>query len=143
MSKIKKKLVVVGDSCSGKSYLLDVFRTNEYPKVYVPSVFEHYVADIRVDDKVVELALYDATGLENYDRLRALSYPNTDVILMCFAIGSPKSLENIPEKWVPEVKHFCPKDVPIVLVGNKLDLRTDQYWIEEPRRRNQTVTTGG
>ena len=51
-------------------------------------------------------------------RLRPLSYPDTDVILMCFSIDSPDSLENIPEKWTPEVKHFCP-NVPIILVGNK------------------------
>jgi len=41
---------------------------------------------------------------------------------MCFSIDSPDSLENIPEKWTPEVRHFCP-NVPIILVGNKKDLR--------------------
>jgi len=66
----------------------------------------------------VELALWDTAGQEDYDRLRPLSYPDTDVILMCFSIDSPDSLENIPEKWTPEVKHFCPS-VPIILVGNK------------------------
>ena len=65
------------------------------------------------------------TGQEDYDRLRPLSYPDTDVILMCFSIDSPDSLENIPEKWTPEVRHFCPT-VPIVLVGNKKDLRYDE-----------------
>lgn len=68
--------------------------------------------------KQVELALWDTAGQEDYDRLRPLSYPDTDVILMCFSIDSPDSLENIPEKWTPEVKHFCP-NVPIILVGNK------------------------
>ena len=42
-------------------------------------------------------------GQEDYDRLRPLSYPDTDVILMCFSVDSPDSLENIPEKWTPEV----------------------------------------
>ena len=51
----------------------------------------------------VELALWDTAGQEDYDRLRPLSYPDTDVILMCFSIDSPDSLENIPEKWTPEV----------------------------------------
>ena len=72
----------------------------------------------------VELALWDTAGQEDYDRLRPLSYPDTDVILMCFSVDSPDSLENIPEKWTPEVKHFCP-NVPIILVGNKKDLRND------------------
>jgi hypothetical protein len=66
----------------------------------------------------VELTLWDTAGQEDYDRLRPLSYPDTDVILMCFSVDSPDSLENIPEKWTPEVKHFCP-NVPIILVGNK------------------------
>ena len=71
----------------------------------------------------VELALWDTAGQEDYDRLRPLSYPDTDVILMCFSIDSPDSLENIPEKWTPEVKHFCP-NVPIILVGNKKVMTT-------------------
>ena len=37
---------------------------------------------------------------------------------MCFSIDSPDSLENIPEKWNPEVKHFCP-NVPVVLIGKQ------------------------
>jgi small GTP-binding protein len=133
---IRKKLVIVGDGACGKTCLLIVFSKDEFPEVYVPTVFENYVADTRVDDKVVELALWDTAGQEDYDRLRPLSYPDTDVILMCFSIDSPDSLENIPEKWVPEVKHFCP-NVPIVLVGNKKDLRTDQYTIKELQRTKQ------
>lgn len=118
----RKKLVIVGDGTCGKTCLLIVFSKDEFPEVYVPTVFENYVADIEVDQRQVELALWDTAGQEDYDRLRPLSYPDTDVILMCFSIDSPDSLQNIPEKWVPEVKHFCP-NVPIVLVGNKKDLR--------------------
>lgn len=77
----------------------------------------------------VELALWDTAGQEDYDRLRLLSYPDTDVIVMCFSIDLPDSLENIQDKWIPEVKHFCP-NVPIILVGNKRDLRFDPYTIK-------------
>uniref|UniRef100_A0A914S5B8 Uncharacterized protein n=1 Tax=Parascaris equorum TaxID=6256 RepID=A0A914S5B8_PAREQ len=119
MAAIRKKLVIVGDGACGKTCLLIVFSKDQFPDVYVPTVFENYVADIEV-----ELALWDTAGQEDYDRLRPLSYPDTDVILMCFSIDSPDSLENIPEKWTPEVRHFCP-NVPIILVGNKKDLRND------------------
>merc|ERR1712051_10001 len=115
---IRKKLVIVGDGACGKTCLLIVFSKDQFPEVYVPTVFENYVADIEVDGKQVELAPWDTAGQEDYDRLRPLSYPDTDVILMCFSIDSPDSLDNIPEKWTPEVKHFCP-NVPIILVGNK------------------------
>jgi len=137
---IRKKLVIVGDGACGKTCLLIVFSKDEFPEVYVPTVFENYVADIEVDNRQVELALWDTAGQEDYDRLRPLSYPDTDVILMCFSIDQPDSLENIPEKWVPEVKHFCP-NVPIVLVGNKKDLRNDDYTIRDLQRNKQSPVT--
>uniref|UniRef100_A0A673U1A7 Ras homolog family member A n=1 Tax=Suricata suricatta TaxID=37032 RepID=A0A673U1A7_SURSU len=120
------KLVIVGDGACGKTCLLIVFSKDQFPKVYVPTVFENYVADIVVDGKQVELALWDTAEQEDYDHLRPLSYPDTDIILMCFSMDSPDSLENIPEKWTPEVKHFCP-NMPIILVGNKKDLRNDEH----------------
>lgn len=136
MTSVRKKLVIVGDGACGKTCLLIVFSKDQFPEVYVPTVFENYVADIEVDGKCVELALWDTAGQEDYDRLRPLSYPDTDVILMCFAIDSPDSLENIPEKWTPEVRHFCPT-VPIVLVGNKKDLRFDEATRKELTKSKQ------
>ncbi|NWH72164.1 RHOA protein, partial [Piaya cayana] len=138
MAAIRKKLVIVGDGACGKTCLLIVFSKDQFPEVYVPTVFENYVADIEVDGKQVELALWDTAGQEDYDRLRPLSYPDTDVILMCFSIDSPDSLENIPEKWTPEVKHFCP-NVPIILVGNKKDLRNDEHTRRELAKMKQAV----
>uniref|UniRef100_H2Z2I6 Uncharacterized protein n=1 Tax=Ciona savignyi TaxID=51511 RepID=H2Z2I6_CIOSA len=136
MASIRKKLVIVGDGACGKTCLLIVFSKDQFPEVYVPTVFENYVADIEVDSKQVELALWDTAGQEDYDRLRPLSYPDTDVILMCFSIDSPDSLENIPEKWTPEVRHFCPS-VPIILVGNKKDLRNDTTTTKELAKMKQ------
>ncbi len=75
-----------------------VFSSGKYPEVWTPSLFETYVADVEVDGKHVELALWDHTGLEDYDRLRPLSYPGTHVVLMCFAIDSPDSRDNVTEK---------------------------------------------
>ncbi|TMS34545.1 hypothetical protein L596_002114 [Steinernema carpocapsae] len=136
MAAIRKKLVIVGDGACGKTCLLIVFSKDQFPDLYVPTVFENYVADIEVDGKQVELALWDTAGQEDYDRLRPLSYPDTDVILMCFSIDSPDSLENIPEKWTPEVRHFCP-NVPIILVGNKKDLRNDPQTLRELAKMKQ------
>ncbi|XP_032255038.1 rho-related GTP-binding protein RhoD-like [Phoca vitulina] len=133
---IQKKLVIVGDGACGKTCLLIVFSKDQFPEVYVPTVFENYVADIEVDGKQVELALWDTAGQEDYDRLRPLSYPDTDDILMCFSTDSPDSLENIPEKWTPEVKHFCP-NMPIILVGNKKDLRNDEHTRQELAKMKQ------
>jgi len=61
-------------------------------------VFENHVADVDVDGKYVELALWDTATGQNYDRLRPLSYPDSHVILICFAVDSPDSLDNVQEK---------------------------------------------
>ena len=63
-------------------------------------MFENYVADVEVDGKHVELALWDTAGQEDYDRLRPLSYPDSHVILICFAVDSPDSLDNVQEKVI-------------------------------------------
>jgi len=135
-SPLRKKLVVVGDGACGKTCLLIVFSKDEFPEVYVPTVFENYVADIEIDGKAIELALWDTAGQEDYDRLRPLSYPDTNVLLICFSVDSPDSLENVPEKWVPEVRHFCP-NVPFLLVGCKMDLRNDPTTIKELAKMKQ------
>ena len=63
MASIRKKLVIVGDGACGKTCLLIVFSKDQFPEVYVPTVFENYVADIEVDGKCVELALWDTAGV--------------------------------------------------------------------------------
>lgn len=110
--------------------------------MFIPTVFESYVADITVDDKHVELALWDTAGQEDYDMLRPLSYPNTDVVLIAFAIDLLDTLDNVIEKWVPEVFHFCSEPaVPYLLVGCKKDLRTDRTTIARLAKDGQTPVT--
>lgn len=70
----------------------------------------------------VDLTLWDTAGQEDYDRIRPVSYPGTDVVLICFSFDARSSLVNVTEKWLPEIRHHCPS-VPILLVGTKLDLR--------------------
>ena len=65
---------------------------------------------------------------------RPLSYPDTDVILLCFSLENPDSFDNITDKWMPEIKHYCPQ-VPIVLVGTKKDLRHSQVIHDERTKR--------
>ena len=54
------------------------------------------------------MSLNFLAGSEKYKSLRKLTYSNTDVVLMCFSIDSPDSLENIEKRWMPEVEKFCP-----------------------------------
>lgn len=124
-SPIKRKLVIVGDGACGKTSLLCSFALGEFPKEYQPTVFDNYVAEIRLDEKPVHLALWDTAGQEEYERLRPMSYSKSHVILIAFAIDTPDSLENVQTKWMEEVRSICGPTIPVILVGCKVDLRPD------------------
>ena len=119
------KCVVVGDGAVGKTCLLITYSKDEFPSEYVPTVFDNYSVKVPIDQETFSLELFDTAGQEEYDRLRPLSYPNTDVFLVCFSIVSPASFVNVQEKWVPEIQHHCPH-IPFLLVATQVDLRNDE-----------------
>jgi Ras-related C3 botulinum toxin substrate 1 len=115
-----------------------------------------------VDGKPINLGLWDTAGQEDYDRLRPLSYPQTDVFLACFSVVSEASFQNIQSKWVPELRSHCPvgisdyllsrlpspdplprQDVPIILVGNKSDLIEDQQTQQNLQAAGRRTVTPG
>ncbi|KIP01184.1 hypothetical protein PHLGIDRAFT_32588 [Phlebiopsis gigantea 11061_1 CR5-6] len=120
---LRRKLVIVGDGACGKTSLLCSFALGEFPKEYQPTIFENYVAEIRLDGKPVQLALWDTAGQEEYERLRPMSYSKSHVILIAFAIDTPDSLDNVSVKWMEEVRSICGTAIPVILVGCKSDLR--------------------
>lgn len=93
-----------------------------------------------VDGKPISLGLWDTAGQEDYDRLRPLSYPQTDVFLICFSIVSPPSFDNVKAKWFPEIEHHAP-NVPIILVGTKLDLREDKGTMDALRLKRMEAVS--
>jgi small GTP-binding protein len=134
------KCVVVGDGAVGKTCLLISYTTNTFPKDYIPTVFDHYDTKVMRGNQPVTLGLWDTAGQADYDRLRPLSYPETDVFLVCFSLVHPASFKNVTLKWKPELDHHA-NSVPIILVGTKLDLRANPDFISKLASNQQAPIT--
>eukprot|EP00005_Dracoamoeba_jomungandri_P002244 CAMPEP_0174260938 /NCGR_PEP_ID=MMETSP0439-20130205/11053_1 /TAXON_ID=0 /ORGANISM="Stereomyxa ramosa, Strain Chinc5" /LENGTH=200 /DNA_ID=CAMNT_0015345327 /DNA_START=60 /DNA_END=662 /DNA_ORIENTATION=+ len=134
------KCVVVGDGAVGKTSLLISYTENRFPVDYVPTVFDNFTTGVEVDQKLINFALWDTAGQEEYARLRALSYPETDVFLLCFSVVSPASFDNIKTKWYPEIHHHCP-GAKSILVGTKIDLREDKATLDGLKGAGPLPTT--
>jgi small GTP-binding protein len=102
---------------------------------YIPTIFDNYNQNVLVDGKLESLSLWDSAGQEDYDRLRPLCYPGTDVFLVCYSMTSPSSLNNLRNKWIDEIRMNCGKNVPIVLVGTKSDAREDAEIVHKLHQR--------
>uniref|UniRef100_A0A8C8SYM0 Ras homolog family member V n=1 Tax=Pelusios castaneus TaxID=367368 RepID=A0A8C8SYM0_9SAUR len=111
------KCVLVGDGAVGKTSLIVSYTTNGYPDEYQPTALDTF----SVND-LIFLSFFPLQ--EDFDCLRSLCYPDTDVFLVCFSVVNPSSFQNITEKWIPEIRTHNPH-VPVLLVGTQADLRDD------------------
>uniref|UniRef100_A0A0N5AX19 Rho-related GTP-binding protein RhoU n=1 Tax=Syphacia muris TaxID=451379 RepID=A0A0N5AX19_9BILA len=103
--------------------LLFAYTENRLLNTYNATVFENWAITVTIDQKRYTVNLFDTAGQEDYAHIRCLSYPHTDVFLICFSLVDPKTLDSCKEVWYPELRKYFGKDLPtIVLVGTKEDL---------------------
>ncbi|KAL0266449.1 UNVERIFIED_CONTAM: hypothetical protein PYX00_008982 [Menopon gallinae] len=120
----KIKCVLVGDGKVGKTSLVVSYSTNGFPTDYVPTAFDNYNVVVMVDNQPVSVQLCDTAGHDDFDPIRTLCYPETDVFMVCFSVVNPTSFNNVRQKWVPEIRKYWP-DAPVLLVGTQSDRKGD------------------
>jgi Ras-related C3 botulinum toxin substrate 1 len=136
------KCVTVGDGAVGQTCMLICYTSNKFPTDYIPTVFDNFSANVSVDGNIVNLGLWDTAGQEDYSRLRPLSYRGADIFVLAFSLISRASYENVLKKWMPELRRFAP-NVPIVLVGTKLDLRDHRSYLADHPAASAITTAQG
>ena len=101
------KCVVVGDDWIGKTCM--VFACSKmFSLEPATRGYDSYANVVIVDNTPVTLGLWDPCGISDYDRLIPLSFPQTDVFLLCYSMMNPFSLKQLADKWYPTISHHCP-----------------------------------
>ncbi|KAK6964628.1 ras-related protein ced-10 [Biomphalaria glabrata] len=127
------KCVLVGDGAVGKTAMLKRYTEGSFLDFDMPTVFDNTTIDLTVEGQQVSLELLDTSGMEDYYRLRSLSYLGADCFILCFSLCNKTNAENIKDKWYPEIYYHCPNAVYIV-VGTKLDMRQDKTKKNDPKK---------
>ena len=129
------KLIFIGDSGVGKSCLTTKAVKNNFEEYYQATVgFEFLTFNMKVNDKVIKLQIWDTCGQEIYKSLISNFYRNSSLAVLIYAIDNKESF-NHAENWLNDLKSQANPDVRIFLVGNKADLEDDRKVPKEDGER--------
>ena len=125
------KLIVIGDSGVGKSCLTNNAVKNTFDDSYNATVgFEFFTFNLKINDKVIKLQIWDTCGQELYRSLITNFYRNSSLAIMVYAINSKQSFQNI-EMWLRELRTHSNPDAKVFLIGNKIDLENERQITKE------------
>ncbi|KAH3744449.1 rac protein [Pelomyxa schiedti] len=136
------KCVVVGDAAVGKTCLLIAYTTNAFPTGYIPLVTDNFTTTTtNTAGHSVDVVVWDALAGESHEheRIRTLSYPDTDVFLILFSVVRPPTFESVVSKWLPGIQQVCP-NASYILVGTKTDLRDGSIQCEYVESNGPPIT---
>ena len=120
------KVIVVGDASVDKSCLANKATRNIFDNSYNPTIgFEFFSFNIKMENKVIKLQIWDTCGQEVYRSLISNFYRNSSLAIMVYSITSEKSFQNI-DAWFRELRTHSNPDAKVFLIGNKVDLEDER-----------------
>jgi small GTP-binding protein len=120
------KVILLGDSGVGKTCLSNRAINNNFSKNYFATIgFEFSSFNIKINDTIIKLQIWDTCGQELYRSLVSSFYRNTSLGIIVYSIISKESFENI-EQWLKDLKTYSNPDIKLFLIGNKLDLENER-----------------
>ena len=123
------KIIVIGDSGVGKSCLTNKATKNIFEDTYNATVgFEFFTFNIKINDKIVKLQIWDTCGQELYRSLITNFYRNSSLAIIVYAVNQKESFDSI-EMWLRELRTHSNPDAKVFLIANKIDL-TEQRKIK-------------
>ena len=137
MVEIALKIVVVGDDAVGKTSIIIRYVKNNFTDDYKPTLGADFAfKEIKYNGISAKLNIWDIGGANQYKNLRKYYFEGTNVVLLVFDLTSGRTFENAINFWIEDLQNIC-NSVPIILVGNKSDLKT-QRKISPDQIKNDT-----
>jgi len=116
------KIIVIGNSGVGKSSLSIQAARHTFAENYFATVgVEFFTMNIKLDNKVIKLQIWDTCGQEIYRSLISNFYRNSSLAIIVYSITDASSFESI-DTWLKELKSNSSPDIKVFLIGNKIDL---------------------
>ncbi|CAK69460.1 unnamed protein product (macronuclear) [Paramecium tetraurelia] len=120
------KIILIGDSGVGKTNILQRFVKNEFILDSKPTIgVEFSTKTINVENKSVKCQIWDTAGQERYRAITNAYYRGAVGAFVCYDITREITFTNI-EKWLSEIKEYAPKNIVIMMIGNKIDQANDR-----------------
>eukprot|EP01122_Echinamoeba_exundans_P009880 TRINITY_DN3556_c0_g1_i2.p1 TRINITY_DN3556_c0_g1~~TRINITY_DN3556_c0_g1_i2.p1 ORF type:complete len:216 (+),score=37.38 TRINITY_DN3556_c0_g1_i2:37-684(+) len=133
------RVCLAGDAATGKTSLANSLVCGQFSEV--PSADTIFSKSLNVDGKLSVVEFVDTSGSgDEYERSRVQLYPSSDLFLILFSIISPTSYESVRARWAPEIRRYCPNK-PLLLIGTKADLRSDEDALDRLARRQLAPTS--
>ncbi|VDP69236.1 unnamed protein product [Echinostoma caproni] len=118
------KVILVGDSNVGKSSFMHQFCDGVfYPKLRTTVGVDFRTRNLRVDNTVYTIQLWDTAGQEKYRSIVRTYFRKVDGVIIIYDVTCPESFRNV-RSWMESVEENSGSNkTPIIIVGNKIDLR--------------------
>ena len=120
------KYIIIGDPSVGKSNILLKYAHNKFTNEYQATIGVEFGAkNLTLGGKIFRIQIWDTAGQENFRSITRAYYKNSVCAIVTYDITNRNSFENVQD-WIDEVKSQTPKEILLVLVGNKIDLENER-----------------
>ncbi|XP_075434447.1 ras-related protein Rab-7a-like isoform X2 [Ascaphus truei] len=134
------KILLIGNSGVGKSALMNQYVNNRFSNHYRATIGADFLTkELRVDDELVTVQIWDTAGTERFQSLGAALYRGTDCCLLVFDVTSPSSfqaLDTWQKEFLVQADPADPERFPFVVIANKMDIEERQV-SESPGRGDE------
>lgn len=127
------KIILIGDSCVGKSCLLVRYADDKFPEKYITTIgVDFRFKSEKYENKCVKVQIWDTAGQERYRSLAKTFYRNAQGVIIVYDMTNKETFDNI-KKWINEAKTNIDgfDKIPKIIIGNKCDIITERMISEE------------